>query len=134
MDTSTVAAIYDPNTTQDIGGLLALAERAFQSGNWGLVFGLALTILVVAIRLTGLTKMIPKEYDKYVATGLAVLTSVAIGLQAGVVWWKIITSGVAIGFIAIGGWETIGVWIRDHITKPKPKPNAILTSAEDTKP
>lgn len=110
--TSTKAAASDLDA-------LRLMALAFKQGDWALGSGLLLTFVVASLRVVGLLHLIPKKYDKYVAAGIAVLTSIALGLQTGEDWWKIVTTGATIGLIAIGGWETVGNWIRAAIAKAK---------------
>ena len=70
--------------------------------------GLTLMILVVAVKRFGLLKSVPKEYMPWAVSGLATVGAVASGLQAGRGWWDILVSGLTVGLIAIGGWETVG--------------------------
>tara|TARA_R110002110_G_scaffold16569_25_gene71697 strand:- start:2065 stop:2403 length:339 start_codon:yes stop_codon:yes gene_type:complete len=95
-------------TAADALSLVGDAVSAFGDGNWALGVGLTLMILVVAVKRFGLLKSVPKEYMPWAVSGLATVGAVASGLQAGRGWWDILVSGLTVGLIAIGGWETVG--------------------------
>jgi hypothetical protein len=136
--TSTVAPPIDPSDTL---GLVQALTAAFAGGDWMLGAGLLVTLLVGLFKLFGLNKLIPKKHTKWVAGVVAMLLSVAGGLMAHATWWAIITTGVGVGVIAVGGWETILEPIRNWLKKklgegdekpPEPKPEPEPSAEDET--
>jgi len=106
---TTSTAAIDPNTLtpESLPGVFEWMARAFKSGDWMTGSGLLLTLAIGAFRALGLNKLIPKKYNKWVAGGIAMLTSVAVGLVAHASWWTIVSTGIGTGLAAVGGWEVI---------------------------
>ena len=102
--TSTAVAALTP---EDLPGLISLMANAFSSGNAMIGSGLLLTLAVAAFKMFGLNKLFHKKYNKWVAGGLAMVTSIAVGLMAQASLWVILSTGVGIGVTAIGGWELL---------------------------
>lgn len=113
--TSTTAAV-SPNP-EDTFSLIALMATAFKNGDWMLGAGLLLTACIGLARLFGLTKLVPKQHTKWLAGGIAMLTSVSVGLMAHASWWQIISTGIGTGVIAVGGWEVIFEPVRNFLRK-----------------
>lgn len=140
--TSTVAPVVDPNAVVDIGFVIRLIEAltsAFGDHAWTLVVGLFLTMIVAGLRFFELVKKVPKVWVPWVTVGLAVLGSVAVGMQQGLPWGTVLTGGITVGVVAIGGWETIGKMLVNYLKKlfakkpPESKPEAEKPEAEDEK-
>ena len=99
--TTSTTALGDP------GVIIGLMAKAFQSGDWMLAVGLLLTLVVAGFKLLGINKLVPKQHTKWLAGGLSLVTSVAVGLMAHATWWAIISTGLGAGVIAVGGWEVL---------------------------
>ena len=95
-------------TTADFLTLITDTVGAFGDSNWTLGSGLLIMVLVVLTRRLGLLKKLPKTWMPWAASGLAVLGSIASGLQAGRGWLDIVVTGLTTGLVAVGGWETLG--------------------------
>lgn len=94
-------------------------EDAFNTGNWVLLTGLVLSALIWLARITGLTRRIPGQYDKWVAIAIAMLGSVAAGLVEGKPLLSIVASGIGVGVTAIGVYETTVKPIKKVVGGPK---------------
>lgn len=103
------STVVDPNALkpEELTGVLALMAQAFSDGNWRLAFGLLLTVAVAGFKFLGINKLISKKHNKWVAGGLALATSIAVGLMSGIGWFPIVSTGVTVGVVAVGGWEII---------------------------
>lgn len=112
--TSTVAP---PTLPEDPGTIIAMLTKAFGDKDWMMVAGLLLTAVIGLARLFGLQKLVPKKHTHWLAGGLALATSVALGLMAHASWWTIITTGVSVGVVAVGGWQLIFEPIRNFLKK-----------------
>ena len=107
----TSTTVLDPSTPADLGFVASLVEaitQAYQGHSWTLLAGLVLTGIIAGLRAFDVGKKLPDKYVPWFAVGLAVLGSVAVGLQLGQGVVAILTTGLAVGVAAIGGWETIG--------------------------
>jgi len=58
---------------------------------------------------------------RWVAMGLSTATSVALGLQAGEPWMNIVVTGITVGLMAVGTWETAGKTARNSIRRRRKK-------------
>lgn len=105
-----------------IGNLL----KAFQSHDWELVAGLILMLVVMAAR--GLTRLavVPDTYVPWLTTAFAVVTALGMGLASHQSLWQILTTGISVGFGAIGAYETVGkaAKLYAHRTPPAAPPAA----------
>jgi len=113
METATVTA----TASADAIGLISDAVVAYGDGNWALGVGLSLMVLVVIVRRLGLLKKVPKDYMPWAVSGVATVGAVASGLIASRGWWDILVSGLTVGLIAIGGWETVGKLVQKKTSK-----------------
>ena len=93
--------------SQDIPAVIETMAQAFQGGAYGLGAGLLLSLLVAAADMLNLLKRVPKSAKKWVAMGVAMVTSIAVGLVSGLAWLDIVITAVSTGLTAIGGWEAI---------------------------
>lgn len=92
----------------DVGGIVAWFKQTHEAGEWSLVIGGAVTLLVRLLTLLKpLADKLPPEATKWLAMGLAMLGSIATGLMAKIAWYKVILDGLQVGAAALGGWEFI---------------------------
>ncbi len=102
------AASQAATLPDDMTGVLAWFRATHTGGNWSLLIGGVITLLVRLLTLLKpLADKLPPEATKWVAMALAMLGSIATGLMAGVVWYKVLADGVQVGAAALGGWEFI---------------------------
>jgi hypothetical protein len=110
--------------TEDPGELLSLLSRAFADKDWMMVAGGLLMLVIAVGNLLGLRKLVPKKYTHWLAGGIAMASSVAVGLMAHASWWAIVSTGVGVGITAIGGWqlvlEPIVKWLRRKLGGDQP--------------
>lgn len=109
--TSTVPSI---DMTDTVGLVRAISE-AFVTGDRMLAAGLGITLLVGLFKMLGLNKLIPKQHTKWVAGAIAMALSIAGGLMTHASVWEIVTTGVGVGVIAVGGWEAFLQPVRDWL-------------------
>jgi hypothetical protein len=120
--TSTATAIVDPgqiDSIEQLFGVVGLLKKAYSSRRWMLLAALVLTVLVAGVRMFSLGQKLPAELVPWVTLGLAMLTSIALGLQAGKRWDTMLITGVSVGIAAIGGFETFGKLLRSTIRRLK---------------
>jgi hypothetical protein len=119
--TSTSTVPPDLKTADDVLSLFKLMTGAFQGGAYAVGASSALTLLVAGARYFKALDLIkiPDTWDKWVALGLAMATSVAAGLWAGHDWWAIVSTGVQVGVYSIGGWEMVLKPLRNKLLKKK---------------
>lgn len=100
----------DEDTAAAVGILIELGK----SGRWGPFVGLALLFLVWATRKF-IWKVIPKNVLPWLTLGLAMVASIAVGLLAGNIWWKVLLDGLITGGSAMALWSALF----KHFLKPK---------------
>ncbi len=107
--TSTTSTVVDPSLVgpSEVSGVIALMAKAFSDGNWRTAFGLLLTVAVAGFKSLGINKIFAKKHNKWVAGGLALATSVAVGLMSSMGWLAIVTTGATVAVTSVGGWELI---------------------------
>jgi hypothetical protein len=118
--TSTIVHPGDVNTFAEGLGVFKMMIKAFGDKNWALGAALILTLLVTICRFFSVVRKIPKQWVPWIAAALAMATSVAVGLQAGLGAWAITTTGITVGLTAVGGWETLGKLLRGVLRKLLP--------------
>jgi hypothetical protein len=92
----------------DLPGVIGWFAQTHAAGEWSLLIGGALTLLVRLLTLLRpLADKLPPEATKWLAMGLAMLGSAATGLLSHVPWYKVVADGVLVGVAAIGGWELV---------------------------
>jgi hypothetical protein len=92
----------------DPAGILAFFKQTHDAGEWSLVIGGVITLLVRLLTLLKpLAEKLPPEATKWLAMALAMLGSAATGFMAHVPWYKVLADGVQVGAAALGGWEFI---------------------------
>lgn len=103
--------------------------EAFRSRDWGLLASSILMLVVVLARQFRLVQQLPTEWVPWATGGLAIATSVALGIEQGQHWSTILSTGLVIGLTAIGMWETVGKStakaahkVREHVTGDLPPP------------
>jgi hypothetical protein len=116
--------VVDPNaidTPSEAFWLIKMMVKAFQDKNWALGAAFVLTAVVAGLRYFEVGKKIPKEWMPWFVGGTAMATSVAVGLYAGLGWLVIVTTGLSVGLMAMGGWSTVGKLITKLINKIRGK-------------
>jgi hypothetical protein len=132
MNTETATtAVVDP-AANSLDGIMQLLSGAYGANDWVLLSGLLLACVVIGLRRLPWFKDLPKRYKKWQALTIAILSSIAVGLQTGQEWLSIIVTGLAVGLAAIGGWEAIWEplrdlarakgWLKSADAKPTEKP------------
>ena len=114
--TATVAPgdIRTPEDALNVGWLII---QVFKGGGWTVGAGLCLSFGIAAARFFKLFDKIPDKYDGWVAVIVAVLGSVAGGLQLKQDWVTIVFTAVSVGVTAIGSWELVLKKVRDVLLK-----------------
>lgn len=117
--TSTVAAAIDPNTLSvgELPVVVELMAKAFQSGSWTLASGLLLTVVVSVLRFFKVTQKISKDWGPLAVGGLSMLASIGVGLQTGEDWWQILSTGLAVALVAVGGRQALEKSVRTLLVK-----------------
>ena len=106
----------------DAGDVVTVVQAiisAGKNGQWGLLVGLCLMLLVFLMTkfnfmgATLLSKM-PSASIPWVAAGLGIVGSIAAELIAGqLVWYLAVPNGLMIGAGAVGLWEMIGKHVKN---------------------
>lgn len=102
--TEVVAAGVD---TESVDALTNLLVEAVRSEQWLVVAGVATTLIVLVIRRFGFLSQVPVKYMPWVATGVAIASSVGTSLISGVSLLSAVTQGILVGTAASGFWEMI---------------------------
>lgn len=107
-----VFAQTSSSTVAALGGgdpvaLIGLMAKAYREGAYALGSGLLLTLVVWIARAIKLLEWLPQKATRWVATGLAMATSIGVGLTAGQDWLSIVSTGLSVGLTSIGGWEAL---------------------------
>lgn len=101
-----VVALNPASVPTDLTGILGFFKLTHDSKEWGLLIGGVLTLVVRLLTLLKpLADKLPPEQTKWLAMGLAMVTSVSTGLLAGIPWFKVLVDGATVGAAALGGWE-----------------------------
>ena len=108
--------------TDSVPGLISVIKDGFGTGQWALVVGAAIMILVRIARpfierLVDNEKLKPAL--KWIAAILGVLAAFAGMLLSGQGWIAAIVTGLITGPAAVGLWELIGKQISKLISKKK---------------
>ena len=108
--TSTTVVAPDASYVEAAKVFGELAIKAFKEKNWAVFSGLLLMALIwVAERIKLLDKLkLNGEPRAWAIAGIATLGSVGLGLYSGQHWDTILWTGLTVGLVAIGGWNTIG--------------------------
>jgi hypothetical protein len=93
--------------TGSADALTNLLIEAVRSEQWLVVAGVATTLVILMVRKAGLLSQVPVKYMPWVATGVAVVSSVGTSLVSGVSLVSAVTQGVLVGTAASGFWEMI---------------------------
>src|ERR1700750_1213882 len=96
------------DATLDLNAILATAMQAFHSHAWAVLAGVVLTLVVGLLKKFDVVDKLPPQYVSWGAVGLAMLTSVALGLTQSKPAMDIIMTGLSIGLASIGVYETAG--------------------------
>lgn len=90
------------------GSILKFLAKAFHFREWRLAMGCALTLLVMILRKVGIENLIDSKHLPWVTTGIAVLGAIGPGISEGLPITDVLVDGLTVGWMAIGGWETVG--------------------------
>jgi len=93
--------------TESVDALTNLLVEAVRSEQWLVVAGVATTLIVLVIRRFGFLSQVPVKYMPWVATGVAIASSVGTSLISGVSLLSAVTQGILVGTAASGFWEMI---------------------------
>jgi hypothetical protein len=113
-DGALVPPVVNPDNPSEIW---AFISRAFTGKQWGAFAAGILMFLVWGVKL--FLPKIPKEHLPIVAAALGMVTSVAISLSLGWIWYKALINGLLIGGAAIGFWELLSKYILRNKTDEK---------------
>lgn len=91
---------------KDIEQQFDLMVQLFKEGRWGPAVGLALMLLVWALRKF-IWKFVPSNALPWVTLAAGMVATVVGELLAGVVWWKTLIDGFATSGIAMGFWSLL---------------------------
>jgi hypothetical protein len=97
--------------TTAMTGLLDTMAQAYSNQAWAVLAGVVLMFVVMAARKFVLPALEP-THTRWVALGLAMATSVGVGLQSSQDWFTIAVTAISTGLVAIGSWETLGKALR----------------------
>lgn len=134
---TTSTTTVNPDAVDTVGEgfeLLKLAYNAFKGGGWALGAGLLLTGAIALLRVFKVGQKIPKAYLPWFVGGVAMLTSIALGLQVGLGWQAIVTTGLSVGLMAMGGWSTFGKAVKALMKKIWPKGHDMIFGKNETTP
>ena len=99
---------------KDPAGKVSLLIELAKSGRWGPFAGLVVLFLVWGTRRF-IWKLINKNVLPWLTLGLAMASSVAVGLIAGNIWWQVLIDGLLTGGSAMALWSALF----KHFMKPK---------------
>ena len=84
-----------------------MAVTAARAGQWNILVGVALMILISLFNRLGMAAKIGRKYVPWVTVILGVVGSVGYGLAAGELWYTALMNGLFAGTGAIALWEMI---------------------------
>lgn len=108
MDPVSTATAAASSTSLDPLSLLHMAAQAYHSHAYALLAGALLTLAVIVLRQFNVVAQLPSKYVPWATVGLSILSSVGLGLEEGKGLADVALTGLAIGWMAIGAWETAG--------------------------
>lgn len=110
------AAIDDAveRVDEDPAGTVSLLIELAKSGRWGPFAGL-LVMFLVWVGRKWIWKYIPRNVLPWLTLSLSMVVSVAVGLIAENVWWKVLIDGLLTGGSAMALWSAVF----KHFMKPK---------------
>lgn len=96
-----------PETDAEVGGAVSLLIDAIQNGNWSILVGALILLLIWLVRKMGWLDMLPKNAIPWVSAGIGVVGYVGIALASGLPWKEALGNGFAAGIEAVGLWELL---------------------------
>ena len=96
-----------PETPTEAQEMFKLLIEAYKAGQWPVLSGLVIMLLIFAFNKLGLEKKIDKKYIPWVSVTLGVIATVGTALIAGIPVETAILQGFTTGTAAIGFWELI---------------------------
>jgi len=94
-----------PETLDEAADDISLLVKAVQDKDWSLALGFLMMLLVMLANKFGLKDKVGAKAIPWVAMGLAVASTLGVGLASGVALMDALVQGVLAGVVAIGGWE-----------------------------
>lgn len=96
-----------PETLDEAADDISLLVKAIQDKDWSLALGLLMMLLVMLGNKFGLKDKVGAKAIPWVAMGMAVASTLGVGLASGVALMDALVQGVLAGVAAIGGWELL---------------------------
>lgn len=96
-----------PETPTEAQETFRLLIEAYKEGQWPVLSGLVIMLVIFAFNKLGLEGKINKNYIPWVSVALGVLSTVGMSLIAGISVETAILQGFTTGTAAIGFWELI---------------------------
>ena len=103
----TAEVLEDELDVDEVVETVGLIKEAIDSGAWGLVVGLILSLLVAVSRRFNVLHFLPSQAVPWATMGLSLAASVAALLVGGVAVGEAILAGITAGLAAVGGWEML---------------------------
>ena len=94
-------------TVEEVTELVEDAISAAESGQWPVLIGLILIVVVTVLRKVGIEKKLPKGSKSlpWLTLGLAVAANTAAALLGELSWETVLWSSIAAAGVAMGGWD-----------------------------
>lgn len=91
----------------DMNAMIERLIQAAEAGNWTLLVGLAIMLLLAIAEKAKLLRWVPQGAMKWVAGGLALLGGIGTGLAADMGITTMLINSLGMAVSAIGGWELL---------------------------
>jgi hypothetical protein len=101
------AAAFAQADPESVDTLLNGFVMAVQTDQWLVAAGIATTLIVVLLRRTGALDAVPLKAMPWVASAVAIASSIATSLVSGVGLVEALTQGFLVGAAASGFWELV---------------------------
>ena len=104
-----------PEDYQQAEETLKLLIDAYKNGQWPVVSGLIIMLIIFISNKVGLKNRVDKKFIPWISVIIGILVSIGASLIAGIPVSIAIIQGLTAGTAAIGFWELIF----KHLLKPK---------------
>lgn len=123
--TTLTSQVTPPNLDQPgaIEQVLQMLAKAYSDHAWTLLVGIILMVVTWVAKKFNVVDRLPKAAIPYGVMAIAMLSSIALGLEQGQSVVSVIITGLTVGLAAIGSWEVAGQHVANAIT-PAAKPDA----------